>query len=81
MSLLPLGVKRSRFCNYYLGEGWVERYELALWKPNGRFGAFPPPQFQAVVDSVLTVRKPDEPIDLHMIEIMEMKHKSETDTT
>ncbi|KFO84339.1 T-complex protein 1 subunit zeta, partial [Buceros rhinoceros silvestris] len=36
---------------------------------------------EAVVDSVLTVRKPDEPIDLHMIEIMEMKHKSETDTT
>ncbi|KFQ64297.1 T-complex protein 1 subunit zeta, partial [Phaethon lepturus] len=35
----------------------------------------------AVVDSVLTVRKPDEPIDLHMVEIMEMKHKSETDTT
>ncbi|KFO74511.1 T-complex protein 1 subunit zeta, partial [Cuculus canorus] len=33
------------------------------------------------IDSVLTVRKPDEPIDLHMIEIMEMKHKSETDTT
>ncbi|KFU99949.1 T-complex protein 1 subunit zeta, partial [Pterocles gutturalis] len=36
---------------------------------------------EAVVDSVLTVRKPDEPIDLHMVEIMEMKHKSETDTT
>ncbi|KFV01441.1 T-complex protein 1 subunit zeta, partial [Tauraco erythrolophus] len=35
----------------------------------------------AVVDSVLIVRKPDEPIDLHMVEIMEMKHKSETDTT
>uniref|UniRef100_A0A8C8AFV9 Chaperonin containing TCP1 subunit 6B n=1 Tax=Otus sunia TaxID=257818 RepID=A0A8C8AFV9_9STRI len=35
---------------------------------------------EAVVDSVLTVRKPDEPIDLHMVEIMEMKHKSETDT-
>ncbi|KFV69480.1 T-complex protein 1 subunit zeta, partial [Dryobates pubescens] len=36
---------------------------------------------EAVVDSVLTVRKPGEPIDLHMVEIMEMKHKSETDTT
>ncbi|KAJ7407344.1 T-complex protein 1 subunit zeta [Willisornis vidua] len=36
---------------------------------------------EAVVDSVLTVRKPDEPIDLYMVEIMEMKHKSETDTT
>ncbi|KFZ52621.1 T-complex protein 1 subunit zeta, partial [Podiceps cristatus] len=35
---------------------------------------------EAVVDSVLTVRKPDEPIDLHMVEILEMKHKSETDT-
>ncbi|KFP74679.1 T-complex protein 1 subunit zeta, partial [Apaloderma vittatum] len=35
---------------------------------------------EAVVDSVLTVRKPGEPIDLHMVEIMEMKHKSETDT-
>ncbi|KFP74948.1 T-complex protein 1 subunit zeta, partial [Acanthisitta chloris] len=36
---------------------------------------------EAVVDSILTVRKPDEPIDLYMVEIMEMKHKSETDTT
>uniref|UniRef100_A0A8C3UJ10 Chaperonin containing TCP1 subunit 6B n=1 Tax=Catharus ustulatus TaxID=91951 RepID=A0A8C3UJ10_CATUS len=36
---------------------------------------------EAVVDSVLTVRKPGEPIDLYMVEIMEMKHKSETDTT
>lgn len=36
---------------------------------------------QAVVDSVLAIRKPGEPIDLYMVEIMEMKHKSETDTT
>uniref|UniRef100_A0A7M4EM97 Chaperonin containing TCP1 subunit 6B n=1 Tax=Crocodylus porosus TaxID=8502 RepID=A0A7M4EM97_CROPO len=36
---------------------------------------------EAVVDSILAVRKPDEPIDLYMVEIMEMKHKSETDTT
>ncbi|XP_044311983.1 T-complex protein 1 subunit zeta [Varanus komodoensis] len=36
---------------------------------------------EAVVDSILAIRKADEPIDLHMVEIMEMKHKSETDTT
>lgn len=36
--------------------------------------------FQAVVDSVLTIRRPGYPIDLFMVEIMEMKHKSETDT-
>uniref|UniRef100_A0ACB8ECY2 T-complex protein 1 subunit zeta n=1 Tax=Sphaerodactylus townsendi TaxID=933632 RepID=A0ACB8ECY2_9SAUR len=36
---------------------------------------------EAVVDSVLAIRKPGEPIDLYMVEIMEMKHKSETDTT
>lgn len=35
---------------------------------------------QAVVDSVLAVRRPGYPIDLFMVEIMEMKHKSETDT-
>lgn len=44
-------------------------------------GRFPSPVLQAVVDSVVTVRKPGEPIDLYMVEIMEMKHKSETDTT
>ncbi|XP_049716336.1 T-complex protein 1 subunit zeta-2 isoform X2 [Elephas maximus indicus] len=36
---------------------------------------------EAVVDSVLAVRRPGYPIDLFMVEIMEMKHKSETDTT
>ncbi|XP_062816553.1 T-complex protein 1 subunit zeta [Anolis carolinensis] len=36
---------------------------------------------EAVVDSVLAIRKPNEPVDLYMVEIMEMKHKSETDTT
>lgn len=36
--------------------------------------------FQAVVDSVLTISRPGYPIDLFMVEIMEMKHKSETDT-
>ncbi|XP_045045993.2 T-complex protein 1 subunit zeta-2 isoform X3 [Desmodus rotundus] len=35
---------------------------------------------EAVVDSVLAVRRPGYPIDLFMVEIMEMKHKSETDT-
>lgn len=28
----------------------------------------------------MAIRKKDEPIDLFMVEIMEMKHKSETDT-
>lgn len=36
--------------------------------------------FQAVVDSVSAIRRPSFPIDLFMVEIMEMKHKSETDT-
>lgn len=36
--------------------------------------------FQAVVDSVLAITRPGYPIDLFMVEIMEMKHKSETDT-
>ncbi|XP_069900597.1 T-complex protein 1 subunit zeta-2 [Globicephala melas] len=35
---------------------------------------------EAVVDSVLAIRRPGYPIDLLMVEIMEMKHKSETDT-
>ncbi|XP_006889834.1 PREDICTED: T-complex protein 1 subunit zeta [Elephantulus edwardii] len=35
----------------------------------------------AVVDSILAIKKQDEPIDLFMVEIMEMKHKSETDTS
>ncbi|XP_006832380.1 PREDICTED: T-complex protein 1 subunit zeta-2 isoform X2 [Chrysochloris asiatica] len=35
---------------------------------------------EAVVDSVLAVRRPGYPIDLFMVEIMEMKHKSEMDT-
>ncbi|KAG8451792.1 hypothetical protein GDO86_003838 [Hymenochirus boettgeri] len=36
---------------------------------------------EAVVDSVLAIRQVDEPIDLFMVEIMEMKHKTESDTT
>ncbi|MED6263938.1 T-complex protein 1 subunit zeta [Characodon lateralis] len=35
---------------------------------------------EAVVDAVLTISKPNEPIDLYMVEIMEMKHKVESDT-
>lgn len=35
---------------------------------------------EAVVDAVLTIRKPDQPIDLHMVEIMKMQHQSDQDT-
>ena len=36
---------------------------------------------QVVVDAVLAIRKePKKPIDLHMVEIMEMMHKTDTDT-
>lgn len=35
----------------------------------------------ACVDAVLTVRTEDKPVDLHMVEIMEMKHKTATETT
>ncbi|XP_040493148.1 T-complex protein 1 subunit zeta-like [Ursus maritimus] len=34
---------------------------------------------EAVVDSILVIKKQAEPIELFMFEIMEMKHKSETD--
>ena len=37
--------------------------------------------FQHVVDAVLAIRRPSEPIDLHMVEIMEMQHKTDMDTT
>lgn len=33
-----------------------------------------------VVDAVLTVRKPEQPIDLHMVEVMHMRHKLDQDT-
>jgi T-complex protein 1 subunit zeta len=33
-----------------------------------------------VVDALLTIRKPDQPLDLHMVEIMHMRHKLDTDT-
>ena len=36
---------------------------------------------QVVVDAVLAVRKSEgQPIDLHMVEIMEMMHRTDTDT-
>uniref|UniRef100_A0A8C6KZ40 Chaperonin containing TCP1, subunit 6A (zeta 1) n=1 Tax=Nothobranchius furzeri TaxID=105023 RepID=A0A8C6KZ40_NOTFU len=35
---------------------------------------------EAVVDAVLAISKPNEPIDLYMVEIMEMKHKTDSDT-
>ncbi|XP_053310871.1 T-complex protein 1 subunit zeta [Spea bombifrons] len=35
---------------------------------------------EAVVDSILAIRQPNEPVDLYMVEIMEMKHKTESDT-
>ncbi|KAK7828225.1 hypothetical protein U0070_025341 [Myodes glareolus] len=36
---------------------------------------------EAVVDSILVIKKKDEPIDLFMVKITEGKHKSETDTS
>ena len=34
-----------------------------------------------MVDAVLTIRKsPKDPIDLHMVEIMEMMHRMDTET-
>uniref|UniRef100_A0A8C6QEI1 Uncharacterized protein n=1 Tax=Nannospalax galili TaxID=1026970 RepID=A0A8C6QEI1_NANGA len=36
---------------------------------------------EAVVDSILAIKKKDKPIDHFVVEIMEMKHKSETDTS
>ncbi|XP_012253811.1 T-complex protein 1 subunit zeta [Athalia rosae] len=33
------------------------------------------------VDAVLTIRQGEQPIDLHMIEIMEMQHRTAADTT
>ncbi|XP_064612237.1 T-complex protein 1 subunit zeta-like [Liolophura sinensis] len=34
-----------------------------------------------VVDAVLAIKKPNAPIDLHMVELMEMQHKTDMDTT
>ena len=33
-----------------------------------------------VVDAVLTVQVEDKPIDLYMVEIMQMQHKTDLDT-
>jgi len=38
------------------------------------------PMAEAVVDAVRTIKKPDEPLDLHMVEIMHMKHKLVNET-
>jgi len=35
---------------------------------------------EQVVDAVLAIRKVNEPIDLHMVELMEMEHKTDMDT-
>jgi len=35
---------------------------------------------EACVDAVLTIRDENKPIDLHMVEIMEMQHKTEMDS-
>ncbi|CAL8078951.1 unnamed protein product [Calicophoron daubneyi] len=34
-----------------------------------------------LVDAVLAIRNPEEPLDLHRIELMQMQHKTEMDTT
>jgi len=36
---------------------------------------------QHVVDAVLAIHRPKESIDLHMVEIMEMQHKTDMDTS
>lgn len=36
---------------------------------------------EPVVDAVLAIKQPDEGLDLHRIEIMEMQHKIDMDTT
>ena len=39
------------------------------------------PPFKIVVDAVLAIRKsPKEPIDLHMVEVMEMMHRMDAET-
>merc|ERR1712166_1177870 len=35
---------------------------------------------EAVVDAVRCIKKPDQPLDLHMVEIMHMKHKLVNET-
>merc|ERR1719287_92782 len=35
---------------------------------------------EAVVDAVRCIKKPDEPLDLHMVEVLHMRHKLVTET-
>lgn len=35
---------------------------------------------EACVDAILSIKSKDEPVDLHMVELMEMQHKTETNT-
>jgi T-complex protein 1 subunit zeta len=37
-------------------------------------------KFKIVVDAVLAINEENKPIDLFMVEIMEMMHKTESDT-
>lgn len=36
---------------------------------------------EVCVDAILSIRQGDKSVDLHMVELMEMQHKSETDTS
>lgn len=36
---------------------------------------------ESCVDAVLSIRKPNRPIDLHMVEIMRMQHRTDMDTS
>merc|ERR1712048_368384 len=38
------------------------------------------PMAEAVVDAVRTIKRPNEPLDLHMVEILHMKHKLTNET-
>lgn len=33
------------------------------------------------VDAILAIKQSDKPVDLHMVELMEMQHKTATDTS
>jgi T-complex protein 1 subunit zeta len=35
---------------------------------------------ESIVDAVLAIKKPNEALDLHMVEIMQMQHKTDTET-
>lgn len=36
---------------------------------------------EVCVDAILSIKHGDKPVDLHMVELMEMQHKTEVDTT